>query len=96
MFTLDSDSSQRRKKRKGRHNKKIIYIEGFSSCTNRENCAINSSHLSDGSLKKLCVNSYDIQAPVENNIILKTEARSYNVEESYSHFPSSRHRLLIS
>lgn len=81
MFTLDSDSSQRRKKRKGRHNKKIIYIEGYGSCTNRENGAINSSHPSDGSLEKLYVNSYDIQAPLENNIVLKTEAKSYKVEE---------------
>lgn len=96
MFTLESDSSQRKKKRKGRHNKKMIYIEGYNSCTNRENGAINSSHPSDGSLEKLYVNSYDVQAPVENNIILKTEARSYKVEESYSHFPSSRYRLLIS
>ena len=70
MFTLESDSSQRRKKkREGRDSKKMIQIEGRSSCANKENGAINSSHPSDGSLERLYVNSYDVQAPVENNTV---------------------------
>lgn len=57
----------------------MIQIEGYSSCANKENGAIDSSHPSDGSLKKLRVNSLDVQAPVENNTVKKMQARSYKV-----------------
>lgn len=55
----------------------MIQIEGYSSCANKENGAINSSHPFDGSLKKLWVNSFDVQAPVENNTVKNMQARSY-------------------
>lgn len=81
MFTLETDSSWKRKKeketRKGRQGKKMISIEGYSSCANTENGAINSSHPFDGSLKTLCVNSFAVQAPVENNTVKNMQARTY-------------------
>lgn len=61
--------TEEEKKREGRDSKKMIYIEGCSSCANKENGAIDSSHPSDGSLERLYVNSYDVQAPVENNTV---------------------------
>lgn len=55
----------------------MISIEGYSSCANTENGAINSSHPFDGSLKTLCVNSFAVQAPVENNTVKNMQARTY-------------------
>lgn len=80
MFTFKNDrkltkKKREKKKRKGRQ--KMIQIEGYSSCANKENGAINSSHSSDGSLKELCVNGFDVHTPVENNTVKKMQARSY-------------------
>ena len=78
---LQKVTAQEREKeketRKGRQGKKMIQIEGYSSCANKENGAINSSHPFAGSLKKLCVNSFDVQALVENNTVKNMQARSY-------------------
>ena len=71
------EREKEKEKRKGRQGKKMIQIEGYSSCANKENGAINSSHPFDGSLKKLCVNSFDVQALVENNTAKNMQARSY-------------------
>lgn len=68
IFTLESDGqlTKKKKEEERRHSTKMIQIEGYSSCANKENGAINSSHPFDGSLKKLYVNSFDVQAPVES------------------------------
>lgn len=73
-FTYESDNQLRKEKkreRKEKESKKIIQIEGYSSCANKENGTINSSHPSDGSLKKFYVNSFNVQTPVENNAVKK-------------------------
>lgn len=98
MLTLECDGQfmKEKEKRKGRHSKKMIQIEGYSSCANKENGAINSSHPSDGSLKKLYVNNFDVEAPVENNTVKKCKQEAIKYEESCRHFSSSRYRPLIS
>lgn len=65
----------------------MILTEGYSSCANKENGAINSSHPFDGSLKTLCVNSFAVQAPVENITVKTCKQEAIKHKESCSHFP---------